>query len=417
MTGSASSASISVDITADIAALLALGGGASLEVRLVDETDLSNNQLLDTGALSASTNPSNHASGVTAALLEDGHTYHLDVLIHFNTLVSVFSSSTVTFDNITLNATIPSTPIISSVNSSATGPGELTVSATIDPGDADTTWSLDWGLTPALGTTVAGGTILASDGPTVVSHKLTGLPEGATIYFRFSAGNTAATSTGTTTTGTSGITPATNGTDGNDDSSGNNGSGGSNGADGSDGANGSDGVIVRVPQGVCTIVGTAGNDVLRGTAGRDIICGLGGNDIITGLGGYDVIYGGAGNDRITGGYGNDRIFGQAGNDVLNGFGGRDTVLGGAGNDTVIGGAGNDNLRGDAGNDRIFGQAGNDLLRGGQGNDLMVGGAGNDVMLGQSGNDRIFGQAGNDRIVGGPGADRIVGGAGKNRILR
>ena len=34
----------------------------------------------------------------------------------------------------------------------------------------------------------------------------------------------------------------------------------------------------------CTIVGTAGNDVINGTTGDDVICGLGGNDVIRGLG-------------------------------------------------------------------------------------------------------------------------------------
>src|SRR6266566_954924 len=56
-----------------------------------------------------------------------------------------------------------------------------------------------------------------------------------------------------------------------------------------------------------TIVGTAGNDVLRGTSGPDVIVGLGGNDVIDGLGGDDIICGGAGDDAL---------FGHRGNDVL-----------------------------------------------------------------------------------------------------
>ena len=55
----------------------------------------------------------------------------------------------------------------------------------------------------------------------------------------------------------------------------------------------------------CTIVGTAGNNVINGTAKNDVICGLGGNDTIKGLGGNDVIDGGTGNDTVYGGDGND----------------------------------------------------------------------------------------------------------------
>jgi hypothetical protein len=50
----------------------------------------------------------------------------------------------------------------------------------------------------------------------------------------------------------------------------------------------------------CTIVGTAGRDVLKGTSRKDVICGLGGNDSIRGLGGNDRILGGPGKDTVGG---------------------------------------------------------------------------------------------------------------------
>jgi peptidoglycan/xylan/chitin deacetylase (PgdA/CDA1 family) len=49
----------------------------------------------------------------------------------------------------------------------------------------------------------------------------------------------------------------------------------------------------------CTILGTAGNDVLVGTSGRDVICGLAGDDTITGSGGNDVLDGGPGRDTVS----------------------------------------------------------------------------------------------------------------------
>lgn len=86
---------------------------------------------------------------------------------------------------------------------------------------------------------------------------------------------------------------------------------------------------------VPTIVGTAGNDVLRGTSGVDVIMGLGGNDTILAGNGEDVICGGEGDDTLQGGNGDDLLLGGFGDDHL---------LGGNGDDHLIGGPGNDDLR-------------------------------------------------------------------------
>jgi Ca2+-binding RTX toxin-like protein len=89
-----------------------------------------------------------------------------------------------------------------------------------------------------------------------------------------------------------------------------------------------------------TIVGTAGNDVLRGTPGNDVIVGLAGHDVIDGRGGDDLICGGDGNDTILGAGGDDRLRGDAGNDA---------ILGGPGNDRIDGGAGRDLCAGNSKN--------------------------------------------------------------------
>ncbi len=90
-----------------------------------------------------------------------------------------------------------------------------------------------------------------------------------------------------------------------------------------------------------TILGTAGDDVLRGTNGRDVIMGLGGNDRIDGANGDDVICGGAGDDAIEGGNGVDTLLGGFGNDSLRGGNGGDRLIGGPGDDVL----GQDNGRG------------------------------------------------------------------------
>ena len=66
----------------------------------------------------------------------------------------------------------------------------------------------------------------------------------------------------------------------------------------------------------CTIIGTAGPDVLKGTSAADVICGLGGNDVILGLAGDDVLYGGAGNNVLLGGKGKDVLHGGPGHNTL-----------------------------------------------------------------------------------------------------
>jgi Ca2+-binding RTX toxin-like protein len=163
----------------------------------------------------------------------------------------------------------------------------------------------------------------------------------------------------------------------------------------------------------CTIVGTAGNNVINGTAKNDVICGLGGNDTIKGLGGNDVIDGGTGNDTVYGGDGNDSIYGGTGDDKLRGDTGNDSFFGEAGNDALTGGDGNDNLRGGDGNDSVTGDAGNDTSTGGAGNDTLSGGLGTDNLSGEVGDDRLLGGDGVDKLSGNDGSDALTGDAGND----
>jgi hypothetical protein len=83
----------------------------------------------------------------------------------------------------------------------------------------------------------------------------------------------------------------------------------------------------------CTIIGTAGDDVLEGTKLDDVLCGLGGDDVMNGDEGRDVLLAGAGDDALIGGPGDDSLYGGSGVDSLgarDGF--RDLVDGGAGRD-------------------------------------------------------------------------------------
>lgn len=190
----------------------------------------------------------------------------------------------------------------------------------------------------------------------------------------------------------------------------------------------------------CTIVGTAGNDVLRGTTRHDVICGRGGDDVIYGgdgadtldggpgrdrlygQGGNDTLLGGFGNDQLVAGLGDDLLRGSAGNDRLEGDAGNDIERGGTGGDTLLGGDGADQLHGDAGtdvvsgdggNDTVDGEAGDDTLEGGVGSDIERAGVGNDMVLGDAGSDRLYGEDGNDILDGGDGVDLNDGGVDEN----
>jgi hypothetical protein len=123
----------------------------------------------------------------------------------------------------------------------------------------------------------------------------------------------------------------------------------------------------RVPG--CTIVGTAGPDVLVGGPGRDIICGLGGNDRLLGGGGADVLRGGPGADLLRGGSGADVLRGDDGADVLRGGSGDDDLYAGPGDDHARGGEGDDVVRGGTGDDLLSGGPARDVLRARDGDDF------------------------------------------------
>jgi len=121
---------------------------------------------------------------------------------------------------------------------------------------------------------------------------------------------------------------------------------------------------------VCTVTGSAGDDVLIGTAGDDVLCGRGGDDRLLGRGGDDLLRGGRGGDRLRGGWGADRLGGRRGPDRLYGGYGPDRLYGGYGDDVLRGGPGPDRLRGGPGDDLLFGGPGDDWLRGNRGVDLV-----------------------------------------------
>jgi len=129
------------------------------------------------------------------------------------------------------------------------------------------------------------------------------------------------------------------------------------------------------PNAPCTILGTAGPDLLDGTPGSDVICGFGGDDTLNGLGGDDTIRGGPGIDTIDSGDGNDYVYGGTDDDTISGGANADVLQGDGGADTVSGDAGNDDVRGGDGSDNLAGGDDDDIIRsrdGGTVDDILCG---------------------------------------------
>lgn len=198
--------------------------------------------------------------------------------------------------------------------------------------------------------------------------------------------------------------------------------------------------------GMDTVFGGTGNDVISTGDDADDIDGGTGNDTIDAGIDDDTVTGGAGDDSIIGDHGSDSITGNEGNDFINAGGStlggndidavddvpendRDYVDGGAGNDTILGEDDDDTLVGGDGDDVLDGGIDDDVLTGGNGSDTGLGGQGNDV-IDLSGflpefdsddtdptNDLDFadGGAGDDTITTGDDDDTILGGAGNDVI--
>ena len=152
---------------------------------------------------------------------------------------------------------------------------------------------------------------------------------------------------------------------------------------------------------------TSGSDRLSGGAGDDVLYGQ--LDDSTGLGDGDVLRGGDGSDAVLGDLG---VVTPTAASTL----GRPTTLtskSGQIQETVYGAGTNvpvtvvdKTVAGLGGSDVAYGDAGDDVLRLGAGNDLATGGDGDDAVLGGLGDDALWGGLGHDRLLGGYGDDDL-----------
>ena len=228
-----------------------------------------------------------------------------------------------------------------------------------------------------------------------------------------------------------------------------------------------------VSNGVLTITGTSGNDVIEVTADSNIVLvgyvtpsrpfevypasavrsirvdAGAGDDVIslTNAGNRNpvrvpaTVIGGTGNDRLVGGTGADSLDGGDGNDALYGNFGSDVLNGNVGNDVLNGGTGNFYAQSD-GADRFIGGSGIDIadystrtaglnLRitstavsgvGGEGDNIQTdvenvyGGTAGDVIVGSSAPNFLSGGGGNDQLFGLNGNDQVLGSRGSDQVF-
>jgi Ca2+-binding RTX toxin-like protein len=129
------------------------------------------------------------------------------------------------------------------------------------------------------------------------------------------------------------------------------------------------------------------------------------------------VWGYYGEDRLSTGSGNDYIDGGFDNDIIYAGAGADKAYGSFGDDFAFGGAGNDLVSGNDGIDRLYGGADEDRVYGGNDRDFLYGEEGYDQLFGGTGDDYLVGGTENDELDGGIGADALYGGDGLKDIAR
>jgi Ca2+-binding RTX toxin-like protein len=180
------------------------------------------------------------------------------------------------------------------------------------------------------------------------------------------------------------------------------------------GTAGSDTLNQAADPGPGTIVGLAGNDLIRTGTGDAIVDGGSGADtVVLQAGNIGQVTMGTENDSIYSGVadiGSMVLFGNEGADTINidNSANAQTILGG--NDSADSG---DSIVSGSGTDIIFGHGGDDTLYAGLGNDTYVGGFGNDRItdLWPGGSDLVFANEGNDTINVHGGHDTVFAGQG------
>ncbi len=162
-----------------------------------------------------------------------------------------------------------------------------------------------------------------------------------------------------------------------------------------------------------TLSGGAGDDLIYGNYETDLLIGGSGSDTI--YGGQNNGPASTGNGSASDGVSRQR----EGLETVSGGDGGDVLYGNYGSDLLYGGSGDDRLFGGQDADTLSGGAGSDTLYGNRGDDVLVGGAGSDVfVLTGTGTDTVndFSSAEGDRIDVGDSNAVVIGTASSGFAL-
>lgn len=135
--------------------------------------------------------------------LTQNTTYHFRV-------VATSAEGTVTGGDATLRtAATVTAPAVSTGGVAEVGLNAATLTASINPRGASTSYKFEWGTSSRLGTSTATGTLNASTRSSTVRTRIGGLTAGKKYYYRVVATNSAGTSRGSTRTFTAASTATT----------------------------------------------------------------------------------------------------------------------------------------------------------------------------------------------------------------
>jgi len=153
--------------------------------------------------------------------------------------------------------------------------------------------------------------------------------------------------------------------------------------------------------------------------GAIYVYGFSGNDIISLAAGLTIstfISAGNGNDIVTGDNGANTITLGNGSDIVSAGNGANTITLGNGNDIVIAGNGANTMTLGNGNDIVTLGNGANTVTLGNGNDNTIVGNGNNVVVEGNGSDNIVAGNGDNLIVAGLGKHAVLAGNGSNILI-
>jgi hypothetical protein len=135
----------------------------------------------------AQSHPHAVGSGVNAVAAQTTATGLIPGTVYHYRLVAVNRFGLTVGADRTFKTTGHPPPGVSTGPATQIGQTSATVTGVVNPNGQDTSWTFQWGTTPAYGYSVFGGTVSGKSAPTTVSWGLQGLAPGTIFHYRIVA--------------------------------------------------------------------------------------------------------------------------------------------------------------------------------------------------------------------------------------